>query len=52
MRAFLLAFLAAFVIAGLASFFLEFAQTGSDVANTTSGARVDYAKDGIAARTH
>ena len=51
MRAFLLAVVTAFVIAGLASFVLDAFQKGSDVANTTTGARVDFAKDGIS-RTH
>ena len=53
MKAFLLAVLAAFVIAGIASLVLDAFQSSSDVANTTSGARVDYAKDGInAPRAH
>ena len=39
------------LIAGLASFVLDAFQKGSDVANTTTGARVDFAKDGIS-RTH
>ena len=47
MRAFLFAFVSAFVIAIVASFVLEAFQSSSDVANTTTGARVDYAKDGI-----
>jgi hypothetical protein len=47
MKAFILAVLTAFIIAGLASFVLDAFQQGSDVANTTSGARVDFAKDGI-----
>lgn len=52
MRAFLLAVLTAFVLAGLASFVLDRFQSSSDVANTTTGARVDFAKDGIGARPH
>ena len=53
MRAFLFAVLTAFVIAGLASVVLDMFQSGSDAANTTTGARVDFAKDGInAPRPH
>ena len=48
MKAFILAVLTAFIIAGLSSLVLDIFQKGSDVANTTSGARVDFAKDGIA----
>lgn len=47
MRAFLFAVLAAFVISGIASFALEGVQTTSDKANSTSGVRIDYAKDGV-----
>ena len=47
MKAFLLAVVTAFAIAGAASFVLESFQQSSDQANTTSGARVDFAKDGI-----
>jgi hypothetical protein len=47
MKAFFLAVVAAFLIAGLASFVLDAFQQGSDVANTTSGARVDFARDGV-----
>ena len=47
MRPFLLAVATAFVIAGVAMFVLEAFQRGSDVANTTGGARVDFAKDGV-----
>lgn len=47
MRAFLAAFAAAFVIAGIASVVLEGVQSTSDKANTTSGARLDFAKDGV-----
>jgi hypothetical protein len=47
MRAFLLAFFSAFVVAGIASFVLEGVQSTSDRANTTSGVRLDYAKDGV-----
>jgi len=47
MRAFLFAFVTAFVIAGIASFVLEGVQTTSDRANSTSGVRVDFAKDGV-----
>ena len=47
MREFLLAVVAAFLIAGAASYVLDAFQRSSDVANTTSGARVDFAKDGI-----
>ena len=47
MRAFLLAVVAAFALAGIASFVLESFQASSDRANTTSGARVDFAKDGV-----
>lgn len=47
MRAFLLAFVTAFVIAGVASFGLEAVQSTSDKANTTSGVRLDFAKDGV-----
>ena len=47
MRAFLFAVVTACVIAGAASFVLDAFQKSSDVANTTCGARVDYAKDGI-----
>jgi hypothetical protein len=52
MKPFFLAVLTALVIAGLASFVLENFQQSSDVANTTTGARVDYSKDGIGARPH
>ena len=51
MKAFLMAVVTVFVIAIVASFVLDSFQKGSDVANTTSGARVDYAKDGVNA-TH
>ncbi len=47
MRAFLFAFLTAFVLTGIAAFVLETAQSGSDKANTTSGVRLDFAKDGV-----
>lgn len=47
MRAFLFAFLTAFVVAGVASFVLEGMQSTSDRANTTSGVRLDFAKDGV-----
>lgn len=47
MRAFLFAFLTAFVVAGIASVVLEGVQSTSDRANTTSGVRLDYAKDGV-----
>ncbi len=47
MRAFLVAFVTAFVIAGIASFALEGFQSSSDKANTTSGVRLDFAKDGV-----
>ena len=48
MRSFFLGVLTAFLIAALSSLVLDLFQKGSDVANTTSGARVDFAKDGIA----
>ncbi len=47
MRAFLTAFVAAFVIAGIAMLALEMVQSNSDRANTTSGVRLDFAKDGV-----
>jgi SNF family Na+-dependent transporter len=47
MKAFLLAFLTAFVLAGITAFVLENFQASSDRANTTSGARVDFARDGV-----
>lgn len=47
MRAFLMAFVTAFVIAGIASLVLETVQSTSDRANTTSGVRLDFAKDGV-----
>jgi|LNFM01.1.fsa_nt_gb hypothetical protein len=47
MRAFLVAFVTAFVIAGISSFVLEGFQSSSDKANTTSGVRLDFAKDGV-----
>lgn len=47
MRAFLLAVVTCLVITGVSSFVLESWQAGSDKANTTSGARVDFAKDGV-----
>ena len=47
MRAFLFAVVTAFVVAGIASLALEGVQSSSDRANTTSGARVDFAKDGV-----
>jgi hypothetical protein len=47
MRAFLAALVTAFVIAGVASVVLEGVQSTSDRANTTSGARIDFAKDGV-----
>lgn len=47
MKAFFSAVAAAFVIALVASFALETVQSSSDRANTTSGARVDFAKDGV-----
>lgn len=47
MRAFVFAVVAAFVMAGIASFALEGAQSSSDSANTTTGARVDFTKDGV-----
>lgn len=47
MRAFLFAFITAFVIAGVASIALEGVQSTSDRANTTSGVRLDFAKDGV-----
>ena len=47
MRAFFSGLIGAFAIALIASYVLDAFQKGSDVANTTSGARVDYAKDGI-----
>ena len=52
MRVFLLAFVTAFVLAGLASVVLEGFQTPSDRANTTSGVRLDFAKDGIDRSAH
>jgi len=53
MKAFLLAVVSAFAIAGASMFALESFQLSSDRANTTTGARVDFAKDGISApRTH
>jgi hypothetical protein len=47
MRAFLAAFVTAFVMAGIAAVVLEGVQSTSDKANTTSGARLDFAKDGV-----
>jgi hypothetical protein len=47
MRAFLVAFVTAFMIAGIASVVLEGFQSSSDKANTTSGVRLDFAKDGV-----
>lgn len=47
MRAFLVAFVTAFVIAGIASLALEGVQSNSDKANTTTGVRLDFAKDGV-----
>lgn len=47
MRAFLLAFVTAFALAGLSALVLERFQAASDRANTTSGARIDFAKDGV-----
>jgi hypothetical protein len=47
MRAFLTAFVAAFVIAGVAMLVLEMAQSTSDKANTTAGVRLDFARDGV-----
>lgn len=47
MRAFVVAVIAAFAIAGIASLGLETIQASSDKANTTTGARVDFAKDGV-----
>lgn len=47
MRTFLVAFVTAFVIAGIASFVLEGLQSTSDKANSTSGVRLDFAKDGV-----
>ena len=47
MRAFLFAFVTAFVLAGVASLALEGVQSSSDRANTTSGVRLDFAKDGV-----
>lgn len=47
MRVFLAAAVTAFVIAGISSVVLEAFQASSDRANTTSGARVDFAKDGV-----
>lgn len=49
MKAFLLAMAAAFLIAAGSSFVLEPFQTWSDAANTTTGARVDFTKDGVEA---
>ena len=47
MKAFLLAVVVAFVIAGVASFALEAFQSSSDVANTGRQVRVDFTKDGV-----
>ncbi len=47
MKAFLLAVVTACVITGIAAFALESFQQGSDRANTTGGARVDFARDGV-----
>lgn len=53
MKAFLLAVVTSFVIAGIASVVLATFQMSSDVANTTGGARVDFARDGVdAPRVH
>ena len=53
MKAFLLAVVIAFGIAAGSSFVLDSFQRSSDVANTTTGARVDFAKDGVGAhRAH
>ena len=42
MRAFLFAFIAAFVLAGATAFILEGFQSNSDRANSTAGVRLDY----------
>jgi hypothetical protein len=47
MRAFLIALVTAFALSGIAAFVLEGLQTSSDKANTTSGVRLDFAKDGV-----
>ena len=47
MRAFLFGLVSAFVLAGIAAFALESVQSSSDRANTTGGARLDFAKDGV-----
>ena len=47
MKSFILAVVAAFVIAGAASFVLEAFQSTSDVANTGRQVRVDFTKDGV-----
>lgn len=47
MREFLIAVVTAFLMAGVASFVLEILQATSDRANTTSGVRLDFAKDGV-----
>lgn len=47
MRAFLSAVVAAFVLTGIAFLALESVQSTSDRANTTSGVRLDFAKDGV-----
>ncbi len=47
MKAFLLAFVTAFVLAGVTAFVLENFQASSDRANTTSGVRLDFARDGV-----
>ena len=47
MRAFFFAVVTAFALAGIASVALESLQSSSDRANSTSGVRLDYAKDGV-----
>lgn len=47
MRAFLIAVVTAFAMAGIAALALESFQSSSDRANTTTGVRLDLAKDGV-----
>jgi|GEM_PF-4803426 len=45
MRVFLLALLVACVITAVAALVLDRFQTGADIANTTSGVRINFAVD-------
>jgi hypothetical protein len=47
MRAFLSGLVAAFVLAAVGAIVLESLQSTSDRANTTTGVRLDFAKDGV-----